>query len=161
MAIMLVAGLRRCLIDSFSWLHRTVLYASHGRLLNMLLGRKVLLLTTTGRKSGRRRTRPLIYYSYDDAYVVVASYGGNPSHPAWYRNLKVNPVVQVQVGNKRFTAKAETVDPELRAILWPKLVAMWRGYRSYQSSTDQEIPVVILRGEGSKSYDEATKQQTS
>lgn len=107
-------------------------------------GAPILLLTTTGRKTGKRRTNPLLFVEEDSGYAVVASAGGAPKHPAWYQNLRKNPEVEVQVKSRRLHARAETAGPEDRARLWPKLTAIWPGYDTYQAKTSRRIPVVIL-----------------
>src|ERR1700722_1016160 len=104
-----------------------------------------LLLTTTGRKSGRVLTLPLIFGRSGANYVVVASKGGAPAHPAWYLNLQANPEVKVQVKADKFTARARTAKPQERAALWPKMVEIYGPYADYQAKTDREIPIVILR----------------
>jgi len=104
-----------------------------------------LLLTTTGRKSGRALTLPLIFGSSGKDYVVVASKGGAPAHPAWYLNLQDNPEVQVQVKADKFTAHAHTADAKERALLWPKMVEIYGPYTDYQTKTDRQIPVVVLK----------------
>ncbi|MBA0124510.1 nitroreductase family deazaflavin-dependent oxidoreductase [Haloechinothrix sp. YIM 98757] len=104
----------------------------------------VLVLTTTGRKSGATRKSALIYQEYGDSYVVVASKGGADTHPDWYLNLRANPRVEVQVGAETFAAEARTAGAEERAELWPKMAAVWPDYDKYQASTDREIPVVVL-----------------
>jgi F420H(2)-dependent quinone reductase len=128
------------------WLYRT----SRGR-----LGRKwrvgsalrhgvpICLLTTTGKKTGLPRTAPLLHMADGDRVVLVASQGGLPSNPQWYRNLLANPDVQIEVGRTRRRMRARTADPGERAQLWPRLVAMYRDFASYQEWTDREIPVVI------------------
>ncbi|BCJ58299.1 nitroreductase family deazaflavin-dependent oxidoreductase [Micromonospora endophytica] len=103
-----------------------------------------LLLTTRGRRSGKLRRTALIYGRDGDAYVVVASQGGDPRHPAWYLNLLAEPEVQVQVGADRFTARARTATAEERARLWPTMAGIWPAYDDYQTKTDREIPVVLL-----------------
>jgi deazaflavin-dependent oxidoreductase (nitroreductase family) len=103
-----------------------------------------LLLTTTGRKSGKPLTLPLIYGRAGDAYVVVASKGGAPAHPAWYLNLAADPEVQVQVKADRFAARARTSDGDERAQLWQQMVGIYAPYEKYQQMTEREIPVVVL-----------------
>jgi len=103
-----------------------------------------LLLTTIGRKSGRELTMPLIFGRSGASYVVVASKGGAPDHPAWYRNLEANSNVRVQVKAEKFPARARTANATERAELWPKMVAIYGPYESYQAKTQREIPVVIL-----------------
>lgn len=122
----------------------TLWYRGTGGLVGGWLGGPILLLTTTGRKSGVSRTLPLLYLKTDRGYALVASYGGSDRHPAWYLNLDAEPRVKIQVGPRRFVGRAETVGPERRAELWPKLVALYSGYESYQSRTEREIPVVEI-----------------
>jgi deazaflavin-dependent oxidoreductase (nitroreductase family) len=103
-----------------------------------------LLLTTTGRKSGQALTLPLIFGRSGPDYVVVASKGGAPAHPAWYLNLEANPRVQVQVKADKFSALAHTADSRERASLWPMMVGIYGPYEHYQTKTDRQIPVVVL-----------------
>lgn len=104
-----------------------------------------LLLTTTGRKSGRELTLPLIFGRSGPNYVVVASKGGAPTHPAWYLNLQANPEVKVQVKAAKFTAHTHTADTAERATLWPMMVDIYGPYANYQTKTDRQIPVVVLK----------------
>jgi deazaflavin-dependent oxidoreductase (nitroreductase family) len=104
-----------------------------------------LLLTTTGRRSGRSLTLPLIFGKSGSNYVVVASKGGAPAHPAWYLNLQANPDVQVQVKAEKFNARAVTASREERPALWAKMVGIYGPYAQYQTKTDRQIPVVILK----------------
>jgi deazaflavin-dependent oxidoreductase (nitroreductase family) len=104
-----------------------------------------LLLTTTGRKSGGELTLPLIFGRSGPNYVVVASKGGAPTHPAWYLNLQAKPEVNVQVKAEKFTAHAHTADAAERATLWPKMVEIYGPYAEYQTTPDRQIPVVILK----------------
>ncbi|MBO0704111.1 MAG: nitroreductase family deazaflavin-dependent oxidoreductase [Candidatus Dormibacteraeota bacterium] len=107
-------------------------------------GSKVLVLTTTGRRSGRPRDNALIYENDGDRYVVVASRGGSPQHPAWYLNLVANPDVEVQVQDDVFKARAHTATGEERTRLWKLAARQWPAYDTYQERTDREIPVVVL-----------------
>jgi deazaflavin-dependent oxidoreductase (nitroreductase family) len=107
-------------------------------------GSKILLLTTTGRATGRPRTTPLIYENAGDAYVVVASNGGARDHPGWYRNLLKSPEVEVQVLGDRFQASARTAAGDERARLWALALPQWPSYDEYQTRTEREIPVVVL-----------------
>ena len=100
--------------------------------------------TTTGRKTGRPTTTPLIYEQAGDDYVVVASKGGAPAHPGWYRNLAKNPRVEVQVKGDVFPAQARTATGEERERLWKLASQQWPDYDAYQTRTDREIPVVVL-----------------
>ena len=107
-------------------------------------GVPTLLLTTTGRKTGRLRRTALIYGRDGDRYLVVASEGGADVHPFWYRNLEANPDVDVQVGAERFPAKARTATEEEKPSLWSTMASIWPAYDDYQARTDRNIPVVIL-----------------
>jgi deazaflavin-dependent oxidoreductase (nitroreductase family) len=107
-------------------------------------GTKTLLLTTTGRRSGERREHALIYGRHGDDYLVVASKGGAPQHPAWYLNLQADPSVELQVGDDRFAATARTATPEEKPELWRIMTAEWPAYDEYQTKTDRDIPVVVL-----------------
>ncbi len=108
-------------------------------------GAPVLLLTTTGRKSGRSRTTPLNFLQDGDNKVIAASNGGHPQHPGWYFNLRANPDVEVQIGRERKRVRAEVADDAERARLWPLVVQMYQGYDEYQKETSRKIPVVILK----------------
>jgi len=107
-------------------------------------GSKILLLTTKGRNSGEPRTTPLIYEEDGERYVIVASKGGAPAHPGWYRNLQKDPSVELQVLNEVFPAHARTAEGEERERLWQLVNQQWPDYDSYQTKTDREIPVVVL-----------------
>lgn len=103
-----------------------------------------LLLTTTGRKSGDRFIFPLFYGKIGDSYFVVASKGGAPQHPGWYRNILVHPEVEVQVGSVKMKARARTAAGDERTQLWEKALEFWPPYADYQKKTEREIPVVVL-----------------
>jgi deazaflavin-dependent oxidoreductase (nitroreductase family) len=107
-------------------------------------GTATLLLTTTGRRSGEKRTLPLIYGRAGDDYLVVASKGGADDPPAWYLNLEADPDVEVQVWGDRFKARARTATSEERERLWPVVTKEWPAYDEYQRKTDREIPIVVL-----------------
>jgi deazaflavin-dependent oxidoreductase (nitroreductase family) len=107
-------------------------------------GATTLLLTTSGRKSGEPRTVPLIYASDGDRCIVVASMGGAPTHPQWYRNLEVNPEVEVQIKGERFAARARTAEGEERDRYWAIAADQWPNYNVYAERTTRTIPVVVL-----------------
>lgn len=125
--------------------HAFVYERSGGRLGARMAGRDMLLLTTTGRRSGAKPTLPLAYLRDGDALVIVASNGGQPTHPAWFHNLAADPRARVRAGREVFEARAEVASPAERARLWPKLVAYNPPYAGYERKTSREIPVVILR----------------
>jgi len=104
-----------------------------------------LLLTTTGRKSGQPRPLPLIYGEAGNAYVVIASKGGLPNHPTWFRNLEANPRCEVMVGAKKLSARARVAEGEERERLWKQMVEIYPPYAEYQTrATPRVIPVVVL-----------------
>jgi deazaflavin-dependent oxidoreductase (nitroreductase family) len=107
-------------------------------------GTHVLILTTTGRRSGEQRSTPLIYGRHGDDYLVVASKGGAPEDPAWYLNLSDQPEVHVQVLGDRFSAHARTATPDEKPELWEEMTARWPAYNHYQHKTNRDIPVVVL-----------------
>ncbi|HWD76113.1 MAG TPA: nitroreductase family deazaflavin-dependent oxidoreductase [Solirubrobacteraceae bacterium] len=107
-------------------------------------GAHVLILTTTGRRSGQSRSTPLIYGRDAENYVIVASKGGADEQPSWYLNLMAQPEVQVQVLGDRFTARARTATVEEKPELWRAAVERWPAYADYQRNTDRDIPVVVL-----------------
>jgi deazaflavin-dependent oxidoreductase (nitroreductase family) len=103
-----------------------------------------LLLTTTGRTSGEKFIFPLFYGEVGNSYVIVASKGGAPDHPGWYKNLLAHPEVEVQVGTKKLKAKARTATGEERTRLWRQALEFWPPYADYAKKTEREIPVVVL-----------------
>jgi deazaflavin-dependent oxidoreductase (nitroreductase family) len=107
-------------------------------------GAKTLLLTTKGRKTGKETTTPLIYERAGNDYVIVASKGGAPKHPGWYRNLAKDPEVEVQVKDVIFPARARTAEGDERERLWKLVTRQWPDYDAYQTRTEREIPVVVL-----------------
>lgn len=114
-----------------------------GRVGGTFGGAPVCLLTTTGRSTGQPRTVPLLYLDDGDDVVIVASKGGYSQHPQWYRNLVAQPDVDIEIGGRRRPMRARVADVAEKDALWPRLVAMYRSYDSYQARTDREIPVVI------------------
>jgi deazaflavin-dependent oxidoreductase (nitroreductase family) len=101
-------------------------------------------LWTTGRKSGTERKLPLVYGRDGDDYLVVASKGGAPKHPAWYLNLLANPDARIQVWSNVIPVTARTATPGEKARLWSKMTTLWPDYEAYQQKTERDIPLVIL-----------------
>ncbi len=116
-----------------------------GKVGGSMQGLRVLHLTTTGRKTGKKRITPLGYFEHDGGYVIIAANAGFDAHPAWFHNLRSNPQVTLQIQDKQLAAIAEPAGPELRKQLWAKLVELALGYRAYQKRTTREIPIVVLR----------------
>ena len=107
-------------------------------------GTTILLLSTTGRTSGERRTTPLIHRSDGERWVIVASKGGAPEHPAWFENILADPDVEIEVKDELIPVRASVADGDERSRLWQLMNEVWPSYDEYQARTDREIPVVIL-----------------
>ena len=118
--------------------------ASNGEKGHEWRGVQTLLLTTVGAQSGQARRTPLIYGESDGRYLIVASRGGTPGHPDWYRNLRAHSEVRVQVGSDRFNARARTATAAEKPALWKIMTSIWPDYDEYQKKTVREIPVVVL-----------------
>lgn len=103
-----------------------------------------LLLTTTGRKSGEARALPLIYGAHGSSYVIIASKGGWPTHPAWYLNLQAKPECDLMVGPKNVSARARVAEGDERSKLWKEMAAIYPPYDEYQEKTERQIPVIVL-----------------
>lgn len=123
-----------------NWLYRV----SKGRLANRLGKAPVLLLTTTGRRSGEPRTKPLFYLADGDRFVLVASNAGQDHHPSWYSNLLTRPEAEVEVGGRRVAVLAREADDAEWEAFWPRVVGIFRGYEKYRRKTSRRIPLVIL-----------------
>ena len=132
------------MLKLFSRIHVFLYRASGGRIGGRFKAAPVLLLTTTGRKSGKRRTTPLLYGEDAGRYVIVASVGGAPKHPAWYLNLRADAAAAIQVGGRTHAVRAATATPEERARLWTVMTRIYAPYDDYQAKTSREIPLVIL-----------------
>lgn len=107
-------------------------------------GAPMILITHTGAKSGKRYTTPLVYTTDGGRFVIIASKGGAPSHPAWFHNLVANPEVEVEVGTETFTATASVAEGAERQRLWDAQAALMPNFDEYQTKTTREIPVVVL-----------------
>jgi deazaflavin-dependent oxidoreductase (nitroreductase family) len=124
--------------------HASIYRLSGGRL-GGKMGFPVLLLTTTGRKSGKKKTTPLGYFERDGGYIIVASNGGADTHPAWFLNLQANQAVTFQVMDNVMKAQAEIITDEKRKEIWKWVVKTAPSYGAYEKSTTREIPLVFLR----------------
>jgi deazaflavin-dependent oxidoreductase (nitroreductase family) len=119
--------------------------ANHGRVGGELAGTPIILIHHTGAKSGIERVTPVAYTSQPDGrFIIVASNGGAPTHPAWYHNLRARPTIEIELGTETFTVLAEEVQGAERAQLWPKLVAASPAVGEFQAKTKREIPVLTL-----------------
>ncbi|HSO50488.1 MAG TPA: nitroreductase family deazaflavin-dependent oxidoreductase [Acidimicrobiia bacterium] len=140
----IMAAMRDGQVRRMSRLHRWLYKTTRGAVGKRLVDNDILLLTTTGRRTGRPHTVPLLYLREGETVVLIASYGGRDRHPAWYLNLAATPEVEVQLRQQQFKARARTADPEERAAWWPRVVAAYGDYAVYQTRTDRVIPVVLL-----------------
>jgi deazaflavin-dependent oxidoreductase (nitroreductase family) len=107
-------------------------------------GTTILLLSTEGRSSGQERTTPLIHRTDGDRWVVVASQGGAPDHPDWYKNLEASPEATIQVNAEKIPVKARTAEGDERDRLWGLMTEVWPAYNDYQRKTSRQIPVVVF-----------------
>lgn len=107
-------------------------------------GTEILLLTTTGRSSGEERTTPLIHRADGGHWVVVASKGGAPDHPGWYKNLQASPEATIQVRTETIPVRARDAEGPERERLWSLMTEVWPAYDEYQGRTDRRIPVVVF-----------------
>lgn len=146
-AVLRVLGFlgRRGLWTKVNQIHAPLYRLTRGRVGHKAGRITNLLLTTTGRKSGRPRTVALAYIRDADDWVVVASNGGSDRSPGWWRNLQENPRAKIQIGPEQFEVAAATAGAAERQRLWPKLKAANPFYSRYEQITRREIPVVILR----------------
>lgn len=125
--------------------HKVLFKTSNGRILGKAAGMRVVLLTTTGRKSGQPRETMLTTPVVDgDTVVLVASYGGDDRHPAWYLNLTANPDVEIVMDGQRRKMRSRSATAAEKAELWPRVTAAYKGYAGYQKRTDRDIPLVLL-----------------
>lgn len=131
-------------VRRLSRLHRRLYRLTGGHLGRRLVGNDMLLLTTTGRHSGRPHTVPLLFLREGRTLVVIASYGGRDRHPSWYLNLVADPEVEVQLLKQHITARARTADPQERAWWWPRVIDAYGDYAVYQTRTERLIPVVLI-----------------
>lgn len=118
--------------------------ANDGKVTGVFAGRPLLLLTTTGAKSGRPRTSPVVYTTDGDRMVIIASKGGAPTHPDWYHNLVANPVATIELPGDTFQARATVAEGEERQRLYDAQAALMPAFAEYQQKTTRQIPVVIL-----------------
>jgi len=134
------------LIRFISKVHGYIYLLSRGRFGTQLRSIPFVMLTTTGSKSGKKRTIPLTAIPYGNQYILVASFGGSPTNPSWLTNIRRNQAIQIRIGTEIQSASARIVeppDPEYDE-LWEKAVTMYDGYERYQKATSRKIPVVVL-----------------
>jgi deazaflavin-dependent oxidoreductase (nitroreductase family) len=132
--------------ETQSWNEKVIeeFRANGGKVGGQFEGAPLLLLTTTGAKSGRSTTSPVMYLPDGDRLVVIASYAGAPRNPAWYHNLVAHPRVTVEVGDESFAATARVIAGDERDALYARQAALYPGFREYEEKTSRVIPVVAL-----------------
>ena len=140
-----MANLKDTIVKPLSLFHAAVYRASGGRIGRSGFGMPVVILETTGRKTGKKRTTTLTSPIQDgDTIVLVASYGGDDRHPMWYLNLRDNPKVELTIHGETRPMTARVATAEEKKELWPRVVEAYKGYAQYQTRTDRDIPLVIL-----------------
>lgn len=139
------SGIGHIIAAAMSRLHVWLYRISGGRIGGRMFNAPVILLTTTGRKTGKQRTIPLLYLDVGDStYAIVASYGGADKSPAWAVNLLATPRAQIQIGARILNVDASALAAQRKSELWPRLVAMYPDYQVYQDRTSRDIPVILL-----------------
>lgn len=131
-------------VKLLSAFHSKLFRLTGGRVGSRLVDNDMLLLTTVGSVTGRSHTVPLLYLADGESLILIASYGGRPDHPQWYKNLVANPEVVVQTSGGLGNYLARTADEDERRSWWPRIVEAYDGYAVYATRTGREIPVVIL-----------------
>ena len=135
----------RYMIKVFGKVHKTMYQLTGSKIFANLGKVPTLLLTTTGRTSGKPRTVPLLYIEEGNGFAIVASFAGSPDHPSWYRNLQNNPNASVQIEKEVIAVVASTASQEEKTRLWPRFTDIYPDYDNYQKDTERDIPVVLLR----------------
>ncbi len=107
-------------------------------------GQNILILTTTGRKSGKKRDTPLQYTTDGDRFIIIASNGGAPKHPTWFLNLRANPQAQIQIRSQKIAVTASEASGDERTRLWSQVTGVHQNFADYQKRTTRQIPVVVL-----------------
>jgi deazaflavin-dependent oxidoreductase (nitroreductase family) len=131
-------------IRLFGRLHAWLWKLAGGKLDNAFGRLPFMMLTTTGRKTGQRRTTPVLYLQDETGLIVVASFGGNDMHPAWYLNLEQCPQAEVVVKGEHRRILARQLSPEEKKVIWPRLVQLHPQFETYQQRTRREIPLMRL-----------------
>ena len=133
----------RQFIKPFSRFNVFLYKLTGGRLMGKFQGMPVVLITMTGARTGRKRTVPLMYVPYEQGVIIVASQGGAPKSPVWYRNLVAHPEIEVQYMGEKMKLRARQIDDAEKAKVWPTCVKYYPPYEDYQARTDRNIPVFV------------------
>ena len=139
-----MAGLKPNTIRRLGRLHTWLWKLCGGKLHNVLGRLPLMMLTTTGRKTGRSRTTPVLYLQDETSFIVVASFGGNDMHPAWYLNLEQCPDAEVVVKGEHRRVSARKLSPDEKKVIWRRLVQLYPQFETYQQRTRREIPLMRL-----------------
>jgi deazaflavin-dependent oxidoreductase (nitroreductase family) len=134
------------LMKYFARAHIWVYQRTNGRLGAKLLWFPAALITTTGRKTGKQRTTPTLYLRDGDRVILPASFGGRDASPGWYRNLKADPKVHIQIRGEHLDMIARDADDAERNLYWRKLIRIYPPYRGYRQAADRVIPLVVCEG---------------
>lgn len=128
----------------FTGVHRTLYKLSGGRIGGSMAGGDIIVLGTTGARSGKAREAALIGGHHDDGWIVIASWSGHDEHPGWFHNLQANPEATVLVGKEKTNVRARVAEGAERDGLWARMTEVYSDYDEYQKVTDRSIPVVVL-----------------
>ena len=139
-----MAGLKPNTIRRLGRLHTWLWKLCGGKLDNAFGKLPFMMLTTTGRKTGQRRTTPVLYLQDETGLIVVASFGGNDMHPAWYLNLEQCPDAEVVVKGEHRRVSARKLSPDEKKVIWRRLVQLYPQFETYQQRTRREIPLMRL-----------------
>ncbi|HTO70582.1 MAG TPA: nitroreductase family deazaflavin-dependent oxidoreductase [Myxococcota bacterium] len=139
-----MSSLQRLAMRAFIAAHGALYAWTDGRIGGRMGALRILLLTTTGRRTGKPRTVPLVFFEDGERLVVIASKGGAPADPAWWVNLQKQPEALVQIGGEKRRMRARLASNEERARLWPRIKHENPAYAEYEKRTSREIPVVLL-----------------
>ncbi len=134
----------KTMANIFTGMHGRVYKLTGGRLGGKMSGGNIIVLGTTGRKSGQRRERPLIAGDHPDGWVIIASFSGHDTHPDWYLNLEADPEATVQLGKETHDVRARVTEGDERSELWQQMADIYSDYDEYQQVTEREIPVIVL-----------------
>lgn len=137
--------LSMALQNALTTIHTFIYRNTNGVIGGTMVNCPVLLLTTTGRRTNKARTVPLLFLTDGDTVALVASNGGATKHPTWWLNLQSKPEAEIRIKGTQKRVRAEKASAEDKRRLWPLLTAMYPGYKRYQEITNREIPVIILR----------------
>jgi len=125
-------------------LHTSLYRRTGGKIAGRFSNQPMMLLTTTGRRSGQPRVTPLLCIRDGDRFLAVASFGGDDRDPQWFKNLQANPEATIELQGETMPVRATVASPEEKQTLWPTVLAAYKGYGYYQRRTGRDIPVVIL-----------------